>query len=496
MGEIHKLRVKSPYELMKIVDIKIENKPNEHGYLYLKCLIDENINFDYTIKASTEDEICVYEELEDTNDEKEVNINEVDERNSKRLFYGIVQNIRTTNVNGIYYLEIQALTSSIKLDIKEKSRSFQNVDMTYNDLINNMLTDYSGYGFTQNIGKGQKIGKPLFQYKETNWNFLKRLASELGSELYCDIINLNYMFNFGIPHEQSYELKDNINYDAFKDLKSFHQAGGYNAGYHDTDYFYYEIEIRDILEIGSEIYYKQKDLYVREYEAYKHKEEIFYKYKLCRKDGVWQSIIYNKLLKGATIEGKVLAVQGESVKLHLDIDESQNEAEAYWFLFLPPSVNIMYAMPLVGENVRLYFPNESSEEPIITGCARKNGDTCEKTSDTTKRYFETEHGSEIAMLPDALNIKGGSKELLSISFDDNVGVTLTSPKGINLNAGGEIVIKTPNNINITAQSQIQMTKGNTEKGVSIEGEFHIKGNNVIKNGSCRETYSPYADGGE
>jgi len=35
---------------MKIVDIKIDNKPNEHGYLYIKCLIDESINFDSAIK--------------------------------------------------------------------------------------------------------------------------------------------------------------------------------------------------------------------------------------------------------------------------------------------------------------------------------------------------------------------------------------------------------------------------------------------------------------
>ncbi|MBW6411944.1 late control protein D, partial [Clostridium sp. YB-6] len=147
MGEINKLRVKSPYELMKIVDIKIENKPNKHGYLYLKCLIDESINFNSTIKASTEDEICIYEELEDTNnenkstssDEKIVNINEVNEGNSKRLFNGIVQNIRTSNVDGIYYLEIQALTSSIKLDIEKKSRSFQNIDMTYDELINEIV---------------------------------------------------------------------------------------------------------------------------------------------------------------------------------------------------------------------------------------------------------------------------------------------------------------------------------------------------------------------
>ncbi len=100
----------------------------------------------------------------------------------------------------------------------------------------------------------------------------------------------------------------------------------------------------------------------------------------------------------------------------------------------------MYAMPRIGESVRLYFPSEGNEEPIVTGCVRKNGDTCGQTSDTASRYFQTEHGSEIAMLPGALNINGGSKEPLSINFDDESGVTFTSPTGLNLNAGGEMVI--------------------------------------------------------
>ncbi|WP_252225219.1 late control protein D [Clostridium sp. ZBS2] len=393
-----------------------------------------------------------------------------------------------------FIIEIYGFTSSFKLDIKKRSRSFQNIDMTYDALINEILKDYSGYTFTQNIGKGQKIDKPLFQYKETDWNFLKRIASELKSELYCDIINLNYMFNFGIPSERSYKLNDNMNYEAFKDLKRFHEAGG-DEVYHDTDYFYYKIKMRDMLEIGSEIYFKQKELYVREYEAYRNKEEIIYKYKLCRKNGIWQTKLYNSFLGGASIEGKVLAVKEELVKLHLNIDENQNEGEAFWFKYAPLTTNIMYAMPSIGESVRLYFSSGGNEEPIVTGCVRKNGDTCEGTSDTINRYFQTEHGSEIAMLPGALNIKGGSKEPLSINFEDETGVTLTSPTGLNLNAGGEIVIRTRNNINISAQSQILMTKGNTENGVSIEGEFHIKGNNVIKNGSCREAYAPFAEGG-
>ena len=41
-----------------------------------------------------------------------------------------------------------------------------------------------------------------------------------------------------------------------------------------------------------------------------------------------------------------------------------------------------------------------------------------------------------------------------------------------------------------------MTKRNEAHGVSIEGEFHIKGNNVIQNGSSREAYSPYIKGGK
>ncbi|MBN1051970.1 late control protein D [Clostridium botulinum] len=497
MGEINRLRVKSPYELMKIVDIKIENKPNEHGYLYLKCLIDDSIKFNYTIKASTKDEIYVYEELEDKVEsiDSNVNINEVNEGNSRRLFCGIVENIKTSNIDGVYYLEIEALTSTYKLDIKDKSRSFQNISMTYDELIGKMLKEYTGFSFNQNIGNGKKIGKPLFQYKETDWNFLKRIASELKSELYCDII-MNYMFNFGMDNKYKYNMNDNISYSAFKDIKKFHEFGGYNEGYNDTDYFYYEVKLRDIFQIGSEINFREKNLYIREYKIYKDKEEILYKYKLCRKNAVWQNIIYNNILRGASLEGKVLAVEGEKVKLHLNIDEVQNQDEAYWFDYAPPSVNLMYSMPLVGERARLYFPNESSEKPIITGCIRSNGDTCGQMKDTSSRYLQTEHGSEIALLPNALNINGGSKEPLSISFDDAIGVTLTSPNELSLNAFGAIIIQTHKQVNINATSQLEVIKTNTTSGVSIEGEIHIKGNNVIKNGSSRESYAPFAEGGE
>ncbi|WP_252248255.1 phage late control D family protein [Clostridium sp. ZBS20] len=310
MGAVHALRIKSPYKLLHVEDIEIKYVPNEHGKLYLKCLLDDSINFKYSIEASTKDEITVYEEKEDENNNLEVDINNVDISKSVVIFNGIVENIKTTNKDGLYYIEIEGISKSSELDIQEKSRSFQNVNMTYDELIGTILKDYSGYGFTQCIGEGQAIEKPIFQYKETDWNFLKRISSELKSEIYCDIIDLNNTLYFGTNSGKNYELQDDISYKACKDLKTFYKAGGYDLGFHDTDYFYYEIKSREKCSIGDNIYFKQKDVYVSDYEAYKYQDEIIYKYKLRRKNGVWQTKIYNSLLCGASLEGKVLAVEG------------------------------------------------------------------------------------------------------------------------------------------------------------------------------------------
>ncbi|BCZ45501.1 hypothetical protein psyc5s11_15680 [Clostridium gelidum] len=206
-----------------------------------------------------------------------------------------------------------------------------------------------------------------------------------------------------------------------------------------------------------------------------------------------QTKIYNSLIGGASLEGKVLAVEGEKVKLHLSIDENQNEDEATWFPYAPPTGNIMYSMPVVGTSARLYFSNESSEEPIITGCVRTNGISCAKTSDTTKRYLGTEHGSEIEMIPDAINIKGGSNDPLSIKFEDNVGITLTSHKKLSLNATDEIIIKTPKSVKLNAQSQIAIVKTNAGSGMAIEGDLNYKSNTVILEGTDKEPFSDFDD---
>ncbi len=477
MEAIHKLKVYCPYDIVKIENIKISCKPNEHGYLYLKCLIDDSIKFKYSIEASTEDKIMLYEELEG----KEKSI----------IFTGIIENVRTTNENGIYYLELEAASSSSILDKEEKTRSFQDAEMSYDDLINEVLKSYKdiSLGFTQRMDRPMSIGKPLFQYKETDYEFLKRVASLLGLDLVCDIIKYENAFYFGRPLGEKYKLEDDISYKACKDLERYHKAvtRGFDVDFHDTDFFYYEIENHTKMDIGDQIYFKQKDLYVNQFEAELHKGELIYKYRFCRESGIWQDKLYNEKIRGRSLEGEVLETDGEKLKLHLYIDESQEPSKAAWFYYAPPSGNILYSMPIVGESATLYFQDEVDSDPIVTGCARKNGSTCEQMSDTADRYFATETGDYLDILPGAINLH---RDGLNVNFTDGGGITFSSSGNLSISGGS--VSLSGGSVSINATSQIKVQKGKSSY-ISAENEFYTQANTVYENGSARDSYAAFID---
>ena len=84
----------------------------------------------------------------------------------------------------------------------------------------------------------------------------------------------------------------------------------------------------------------------------------------------------------------------------------------------------MYSMPIVGTSARLYFSNEMCVEPIVTGCVRTNGSSCEQFSDTSNRYFVTESDNHLDMLPGAVNF---SRPGLSVNLNDDDGISHRVP---------------------------------------------------------------------
>ena len=285
---------------------------------------------------------------------------------------------------------------------------------------------------------------------------------------------------------KEYEIEDDIDYTATLDIERYRHELVHNPELHHTDFFYYEIKTPKVMYIGDNVTFKQKKFYVYSYEAEYIRGELIYTYRLCRENGIWQEKIYNDKLKGISLEGTVLEVSGEQVKLHLNIDKTQEQGKAAWFRYAPPTGNIMYSMPIVGTSANLYFPNERNEEPIVIGCVRKNGSSCEKFSDVNNRYFSTESGNNLDMLPDAINF---SRPGLSANFNDGSGITLSSSSSLSINAG--YVGMFAGNISITGTEKLVAEKGSSI--ISLENDFYNSASIVKENGSDRTSNEPFDD---
>ena len=72
------------------------------------------------------------------------------------------------------------MTQSILMDGKEHIRTFQNEEVNYRDII---IENYNNSAFIMTSGDDKKVPGFRCQYKEIDWEYIKRLASSVNMEM-------------------------------------------------------------------------------------------------------------------------------------------------------------------------------------------------------------------------------------------------------------------------------------------------------------------------
>jgi len=108
------------YTVKSLKELEIKQMLNEHSSMHITALLyDEQKDNDiYDTKAGTQ-----------------IALEQKSGEQNELLFQGIVTKIAIEKKQDIYYLNIEALSNTYLLDIKKVSQSFQNVNMTYIDMI-------------------------------------------------------------------------------------------------------------------------------------------------------------------------------------------------------------------------------------------------------------------------------------------------------------------------------------------------------------------------
>ena len=230
----------------------------------------------------------------------------------------------------------------------------------------------------------------------------------------------------GVPTRPTKELKDD-RYEKVRDVWEHNTYIVWSKSEH---------QLCDMVSFAGDIYSIWKK------EANFHDEVLWFCYELRKKENWKQYPEWNEKLAGATLEGKVLEVEGNRMRLHLSIDEKQEKGKAYWYPYATEysSSNQVggYHMPEVGEQVLLRIPSCKEELAYIATVKRSDGAGNSKTSDPKTRYFESADGKTIQLSQDTLSLT--PTEGISITLTDSGGINITSSSKVEIEADKEIAL--------------------------------------------------------
>lgn len=377
------------------------------------------------------------------------------------IFSGVVSGLQIENENDVYYGTLHLISHTTLLDQKYNSRSYQDTSMSYRELIQDVL-DRAGFGvFVSNVDSlSEKLPFPIIQYHETDWQFITRVSSHFGVSLFPHFKYGEPEFYLGLPTtRKTYNFEEN--YTSYGISDRYYMLGGQKSGYDPLDFRYYKVETKVNLDIGDSGLVDGHALRVVEKQTLFKNFEMVYRYTFSGEMYASQKFLYNEVFSGLTILGTVIGTENETLKIHLDIDDSQDISTAYSYRWVPTTGNLMYLMPQVGTRVSLYFSNQCESSGKAINCVRTNGDA-EMMSDPSQRRLLTEHGKQVHLYPESLGFTSTREGTpLAVVFDDAEGVLVSSHNKLDVIAFDGIMIEAPTVV-LSALSQVQLAKADIQ----------------------------------
>jgi hypothetical protein len=482
-----------PYKFKEILELDITQAINEHACLYIRGTLTD------TPDGKSQDYVQMTEQ------NTPIALHYTDASGALQcLFQGVVTSVKQQTIAQLDYLDIEARSFSYLLDIKKLSRSFQRHQEPYSyvfERINQSAREYipnlSGDALAaQDTESSQTTEKLIIQYKETDWEFLKRMASHFNIGLAPDVTFDSAKIYFGPPPQKQEESSQDDKQESkgpemvVSTYKIRRNTGEYaidsdnsrkNSGlaFSENDFTYCEAQSLDILQLGQSVNFLNLTWYIKAIHTIMVKGAINSIYTLTTQQGLMQNDSYNNKLPGVSLQGLVKEVVKDQVRVHItDIDEEWDDSATWFFpyttIYSSPDGSGWYCMPEVEDNVRVYFRNNKEDEAAAASSVNttpsKRGSRCDPDS----KIISTVHGKQVLITPGGIQIIANGGLLMTLS--DDGGLTINSDKKIMLSADDDISISSQSRVEVKGKNQISLSQGGGN--IEIQDNISVSGHEV------------------
>ena len=434
------------FDVLSIISYSATHEINQHGRAFIRAIIEDKKENEYMDKAEKNKWIKV--EAFDEDDRKSI------------IFCGVIENLKFLKESGSSVMELQLVTGSALMEEKIRTRSFQGSN-TYENILEICKNEYEDAYYIVGDEQDKAISDFLVQYKENDWEFIKRIAKLKETALIPDCQTKGVKYFFGIPKRIEKKL---ISTDILLVMK--------------REYSLYEVGSREIFGLGDRVSFNKKSYYIIKVESKTIGSELYHTYHLINniEHIIKKESRYNYKIIGASLTARITGVENSKVMISIDEDSLKKTGKNKWFDFstIYSSSNGAgwYCMPEIEDTVRLYFPTENEGDAYVCSAVHK-GDGGGIRNNPDNKIWRNKYGKEIRLSKDKIAITSNKGDYIEIS--DNEGVKIVSSGSINIKAKDRLEISSEEaSISIAAGKRIFILQEDTQivlkDGISVSGE--------------------------
>ena len=291
-----KIEIDGQQILWRDMNLEIDSKIGEHTIGKIKYVASPN-------------QLSLYDALIDKKGDKTIVVtgrsnvsDEAGNATDKIFLNGVISKLRIKETKaGALAVELVCSSKSILLDRIPRYRSFQDPTLTYTDIAQEVNKNYNDGETWVNVGEDiQAVPRMTIQYNETDWEYLKRIASYIGQPLMANSNKVLVGFFKNMPTQTP-----NLTYSYFgketEEERTYYRVEGTEVYSVSTPI---KLKIRNRIS-GEEV---ENDYYVIESRIYNEGNTLKCEYKLGKQTDYFVDPIPHEKIRGAVIEARTVHI--------------------------------------------------------------------------------------------------------------------------------------------------------------------------------------------
>lgn len=458
----------SPLTFLSILDVQMEEKIGEHGRLIIEGYIEDEKEEEFLSLLKGD----IWEKVEKIgkNGEREI------------LFWGIVTNFSISSQHHEKRMFLEITSGSCLMDQESHIRSYQDKEQTYRQIFNMIMGEYPESSIKINSSLEDVPEQLILQYYETDWCFLKRIASRKHQSLTACSRAKGIKTIYGLPEGQKIELKENGRYTVKKELDVYKRKKCNGLpGLKEDSSLVYIMESRENHCLGDYTSIFGITFYIYKIKSRYSGGEMLHNCYFKPVEGVEVPRIQNEKIAGNSLDAIVREVKEDKVQIEILADENKQQKINIWYpyatVYSTPDGTGWYCMPEQGDAVRLIFPSREEGEAFVSSSVHMETDSTDR-KDPDIKTLKSKYQKEVRFTPESIIIT--NNQGTRIELTDAEGIRMVSAHSVILEAVEDMTVSSDTgSLIIAGASSVSFKQGGTginlDKGISfIGGELRVQ----------------------